>query len=76
VAVDDAGLGRVQRRRANDFRLQRPRRLAVDQREALDAVDLALFGDLLEFGDFGIVGGDDQLAELAGRHAVAGAVVV
>ena len=56
--------------------LHRARRRAVDQREAFDAVGLALLEDRLHLRHFGVFGGDDQLAALAMRHAVRGAELV
>jgi hypothetical protein len=71
MAVDDPGLGRMQRRHAGERRLHRARRVGADQLQPLDAVDLALFGDPLDLGGLFRVGRDDQLADLAVRHAVA-----
>ena len=76
VAVDDAGLRRMQRADARQFRLQCARRVGPDQFQAFDAVDGALLLDLPDLVELGLVGGDDQLAAFAMRHAVRGAELV
>ena len=70
MTVDDAGVGRVQRRHAIELRLHGAGCRAVDHHEALDAVGGALLEDRLHLADLGIFGGDDQLAAQAKRHAV------
>jgi hypothetical protein len=76
MAVDNAGLRRMQRRDAGERGLHRARGRAVDHREALDAVAAALLKDRLHLGHFGVLGRDNQLAALAMRHAVRGAEFV
>ena len=76
VAVDDAGLRRAHGDEAGELRLQPPGRRAVDEVDALDAVDLRLLEDAFEPRDLALVGGDDELAAFAVRHAVRGAKVV
>ena len=70
VAVDDAGFRRVQRADAGELRLQRARGIAADQFQALDAVDAALHLDLPDLVELRLVGGDDELAAFAMRHAM------
>ena len=66
----------MQRADASQLRLQRARRIAADQLQAFDAVDAALHLDRLDLVELGRVGGDDQLAAFAVRHAVRGAEFV
>ena len=76
MAVDDAGFRRAQRGNAVERRLHGARRGAVDQLEVFDAVGGPLLEDCLHLADFGVLGGDDQLAALPVRHAVRGAELV
>ncbi len=76
MTVDDAGLRRVQRGDAGERRLEPPRRGRIEHREPLDAVRLALPLDRGELHLFGRVRRDDQLAALAVRHVVRGAIGV
>ena len=74
VAVDDAGGGREQRRRAVQVGLHRDRLGGAQEAHALDAIGLGAALDLGQLLALGLVGGDDQLAAIAVRHAVLGAV--
>ena len=76
MAVDDAGLRREHGEEAESFRLEAPRRRGVDQLDAFAAVDLRLLVDFFDPGGFPLVGGDDELAAFAVRHAVRGAELV
>ena len=60
----------MQRADAGELRLQRARRVAADQFQAFDAVDVALLLDLLDLVELRRIGGHDQLAAFAVRHAV------
>jgi hypothetical protein len=73
VAVDDAGLRRQQCADAGKLRLERAGRIAADQLQAFDAVGLGLLADRLDLGQFGRVGGHDELAAFAMGDAVRGA---
>src|SRR5262249_6914401 len=48
----------------------------INQLNVLAAIDLRLLEDLLDACRLLVIGGDDELAALAMRHAVGGAVVV
>ena len=76
VAVDDAGFRRKQRADAEQLRLHGARRIAADHLDAFDAVRFRLCQDGFDLGQFRLIGGDDELAAFAVRHAVRGAEVV
>ena len=76
MAVDDAGFRRIHRESAGERGLEPPRRGALDHLDPFDAVDRGLLDDRFEPNGFGIVGGHDELAALAVRHAMRGAEVV
>ena len=76
VAVDDAGGGRQQRRGAMQVGLQPGRRIAAQELHALDAVGLGAALDRLQQLALLGVGGHDQLAAIAVRHAVLGTIGV
>jgi len=61
---------------AGERRLEALGRRGVDDLDALHAVDLRLLMDRFEPPDFVGVGGDDELAAFAVRHAVRGAEIV
>jgi hypothetical protein len=70
MAVNDAGFRRAHCSDAGERRLEPPRGRAVDDLDAFDAVDRGLLEDAVQPLGLGLVGGDDQLAALAMRHAV------
>ena len=74
MAVDDAGGGRQQRGRAVQVGFHRHRLGGAQQPHALDAVGLGAALDLGELLALGLVGRHDQLAAIAMRHAVLGAI--
>ena len=76
VAVDDAGFRRPQSADAIKLRLHGAGGIAADHFHAFDAVGQRLGQNGLGLGEFRVVGGDDQLAAFAMRHAVRGAEVV
>jgi len=71
MRVDDAGLGRQQRGGAIERRLQRARRIAAEEFQSLDTIDLALPGDpvatRLEAGVGGIVAAGDNVVASSQR---------
>ncbi len=74
VAVDDPGAGRQQRRGAVEVGFHLPRFAGAQQPHALDAIGLGAALDLGKLAVFDVVGGGDQLAAIAMRHPVLGAV--
>ena len=76
MAVDDAGLRRMQGRDARKLRLHAARRRSLDHLDAFDAVDLRLLQDRAELLDLRLAGRDHQLAALLVRHAMRDAEVV
>src|SRR5262249_10703945 len=76
VAIDDAGFRRVHRRDAGERRLEALGGRGVDDLYAFHAVDLRLLVDRREPFALARVGGDDELAAFAVRHAVRGAEIV
>ena len=76
VAVDDAGRGRQQRRDAVQLGFEALRLGGGQPFEIGDAVGAGRRLDLLDAGDFGLLGRDDQLAEPRVRHAALGAIGV
>jgi hypothetical protein len=76
VAVDDAGFRRKQRADAGELGLHGAGGIAADHLDTFDAIRLRLRQDGLDLGQFRLVGGDDELAAFAVRHAVRRAEVV
>jgi hypothetical protein len=76
VAIDDTGFRRMHRRDAGERRLEALGHRGIDDLDAFHAVDLRLLVDRLEPSDFVGIGGDDELAAFAVRHAVRGAKIV
>jgi hypothetical protein len=70
MPVDDAGLRRIERGDAGQFRLERARGIATDQIQALDAVLYSLRVDRFDARAFGVVGRNDELAAFLVVHAV------
>ena len=71
VAIDDAGRGRDQRGDAIERRFDRAGRIAAEEFEPLDPVDLALRRDGFDLGGLHLVSATMNLPQLAVRHAVA-----
>ena len=76
MAVDDAGFRRQQCADAGQLHFHGARGIAADHLDAFDAVFLRLRQDGLDLGQFRLIGGDDELAAFAVRHAVRGAELV
>ncbi len=76
MAVDDPGGRRQQRRDAVQLRFEPPRLGRGQPFEIGDAIGAGCRLDLLDAGDFGLLGRDDQLAEPRVRDAALGAIGV
>ena len=76
MAVDDPRLGRVKRGDAEQRGLHPHRIGGIEHGHVLDAVLERLGVDRLELGNIGVLGDDEQLAELAMGNAVRGAIGV
>jgi hypothetical protein len=76
VAVDDAGGRRVQRRDRAQLRLHAAHFAEADRGHVGDAIGMRLAADPLQLLELRVLGGDDQLAAAAVRHAALGAVGV
>jgi hypothetical protein len=76
VTVDDAGFRRMHRGDAGEPRLETLGGRGVDELDPFHAVGLRLLVERCEPLDLARVGGDDELAALAMRHAVRGAEIV